>query len=43
MSVVVVESWPKVNGEYIQGEGSVFEYLMNWPMAKTIFQLAGKL
>lgn len=43
MSVVVVESWPKdATGKHIQGEDLIFQYLMNWPMAKTIFQIAGK-
>ncbi|XP_025754625.1 E3 ubiquitin-protein ligase rnf213-alpha isoform X3 [Oreochromis niloticus] len=42
MSVVVMESWPKdENGHDIQDEDLVFDYLMNWPMAKTILKIAG--
>lgn len=44
MSVVVMESWPKdENGHEIQDEDLVFDYLMSWPMAKTILKIAGKL
>ncbi|XP_014185322.1 E3 ubiquitin-protein ligase rnf213-alpha [Haplochromis burtoni] len=44
MSVVVMESWPKdENGHEIQDEELVFDYLMSWPMAKTILKIAGKL
>lgn len=43
MSVVVVNSWPtEASGHYIEGEDLIFEHLMNWPMAKTVFQMAGK-
>ncbi|XP_042369460.1 E3 ubiquitin-protein ligase rnf213-alpha-like [Plectropomus leopardus] len=42
ISVVVVKSWPKdANGHDIEGEDSIFEFLLNWPMAKTVFQLTG--
>uniref|UniRef100_A0A3Q4I5J3 RING-type E3 ubiquitin transferase n=1 Tax=Neolamprologus brichardi TaxID=32507 RepID=A0A3Q4I5J3_NEOBR len=42
MSVVVMESWPKdENGHEIQDEDLVFDYLMSWPMAKTILKIAG--
>lgn len=44
MSVVVMESWPKdENGHEIQDKDLVFDYLMSWPMAKTILKTAGKL
>ncbi|XP_071342169.1 E3 ubiquitin-protein ligase rnf213-alpha-like isoform X2 [Trachinotus anak] len=40
MSVVVLKTWPTdANGVYIEGEDSIFEYLVNWPMAKTVFQI----
>lgn len=43
MSVVVLKSWPTdAKGDYIEGEDLIFEYLLNWPMAKTVFQMAGK-
>uniref|UniRef100_A0AAX7V858 RING-type E3 ubiquitin transferase n=1 Tax=Astatotilapia calliptera TaxID=8154 RepID=A0AAX7V858_ASTCA len=42
MSVVVMESWPKdENGHEIQDKDLVFDYLMSWPMAKTILKIAG--
>ncbi|XP_037626449.1 E3 ubiquitin-protein ligase rnf213-alpha-like isoform X1 [Sebastes umbrosus] len=42
MSVLVLKSWPTdVNGDYIEGEDLIFEYLLNWPMAKTVFQMTG--
>ncbi|XP_067452688.1 E3 ubiquitin-protein ligase rnf213-alpha-like isoform X1 [Thunnus thynnus] len=42
MSVVVLKSWPTdAKGDYIEGEDLIFEYLLNWPMAKTVFQMAG--
>ncbi|XP_038571429.1 E3 ubiquitin-protein ligase rnf213-alpha-like isoform X2 [Micropterus salmoides] len=42
MSVVVLKTWPTdVNGDYIEGEDLIFEYLVNWPMAKTVFQMTG--
>nr|XP_046247516.1 E3 ubiquitin-protein ligase rnf213-alpha-like isoform X2 [Scatophagus argus] len=42
MSVVVLNSWPTdAKGNYTQGEDLVFEYLINWPMAKTVFQMTG--
>ncbi|KAL7397817.1 hypothetical protein ABVT39_028331 [Epinephelus coioides] len=42
MSVVVMKTWPTdANGKYIEGEDSIFEYLLNWPMAKTVFQMTG--
>ncbi|XP_067369794.1 E3 ubiquitin-protein ligase rnf213-alpha-like [Channa argus] len=42
MSVVVLKSWPKdANGDYADEEDVIFEYLVNWPMAKTVFQIAG--
>ncbi|XP_022619645.1 E3 ubiquitin-protein ligase rnf213-alpha-like [Seriola dumerili] len=40
MSVVVLKTWPTdANGVYIEGEDLIFEYLLNWPMAKTVFQM----
>ncbi|XP_047442557.1 E3 ubiquitin-protein ligase rnf213-alpha isoform X2 [Mugil cephalus] len=42
MSVVVLKSWPTDSkGDYIQGEDLIFQNLVNWPMAKMIFQMAG--
>ncbi|XP_071394340.1 E3 ubiquitin-protein ligase rnf213-alpha-like, partial [Centroberyx affinis] len=42
MSVIVLKLWPiDINGHYIEGEEFVMEYLLNWPMAKTIFQMTG--
>ncbi|KAM9358387.1 E3 ubiquitin-protein ligase rnf213-alpha-like [Symphorus nematophorus] len=42
MSVVVLKTWPRdANGEYIEGEDLIFEYLLNWPMAKTVFRMTG--
>ncbi|XP_044056409.1 E3 ubiquitin-protein ligase rnf213-alpha-like isoform X2 [Siniperca chuatsi] len=42
MSVVVLKTWPtNANGDYIEGEDLIFEYLVNWPMAKTVFQMTG--
>ncbi|XP_008284914.1 E3 ubiquitin-protein ligase RNF213-like [Stegastes partitus] len=42
MSVVVLKSWPTdANGDYIEGEDLTFQFLINWPMAKTVFQMAG--
>ncbi|KAI3368624.1 hypothetical protein L3Q82_025623, partial [Scortum barcoo] len=42
MSVVVLKTWPTdENGDYIEGEDLIFEYLLNWPMAKSVFQMAG--
>ncbi|KAF1385523.1 hypothetical protein PFLUV_G00108650 [Perca fluviatilis] len=42
MSVVVLKTWPTdVNGDYTEGEDLIFEYLVNWPMAKTLFQMTG--
>eukprot|EP00064_Thunnus_orientalis_P007838 superscaffoldBa00000892_g7860 len=42
MSVVVLKSWPTdAKGDYIEGEDLIFENLLNWPMAKTVFQMAG--
>lgn len=43
MSVILLKSWPTdAAGDYIEGEDLIFEYLLNWPMAKTVFQMAGK-
>ncbi|KAL3047236.1 hypothetical protein OYC64_021454 [Pagothenia borchgrevinki] len=42
MSVVVLKTWPTdANGEYIEGEDLIFEYLVNNPMAQTVFQMTG--
>ncbi|XP_029285155.1 E3 ubiquitin-protein ligase rnf213-alpha-like [Cottoperca gobio] len=42
MSVVVLKTWPTdANGDYIEGEDLIFEYLVNYPMAKTVFQMTG--
>ncbi|XP_029904896.1 E3 ubiquitin-protein ligase rnf213-alpha-like [Myripristis murdjan] len=42
MSVIVMKSWPTdINGHYVEGEESVIEYLLNWPMAKTVLQMTG--
>ncbi|XP_074524614.1 E3 ubiquitin-protein ligase rnf213-alpha-like [Halichoeres trimaculatus] len=42
MSVVVLKTWPKdANGHHIEREDLVFEYLINWPMAKTVFTMTG--
>uniref|UniRef100_UPI0037E99DD8 E3 ubiquitin-protein ligase rnf213-alpha-like n=1 Tax=Semicossyphus pulcher TaxID=241346 RepID=UPI0037E99DD8 len=42
MSVVVLKTWPRnANGHCIEGEDLIFEYLVNWPMAKTVFQMTG--
>uniref|UniRef100_A0A3B4X7H2 RING-type E3 ubiquitin transferase n=1 Tax=Seriola lalandi dorsalis TaxID=1841481 RepID=A0A3B4X7H2_SERLL len=43
MSVVVLKTWPTdANGGYVEGEDLILEYLLNWPMAKTVFQMTGK-
>ncbi|KAK9519509.1 hypothetical protein VZT92_022235 [Zoarces viviparus] len=42
MSAVVLNTWPTdASGAYIEGEDFIFEYLLNWPMAKTFFQMTG--
>ncbi|XP_051231949.1 LOW QUALITY PROTEIN: E3 ubiquitin-protein ligase rnf213-alpha-like [Dicentrarchus labrax] len=42
MSVVILKTWPTdANGDYVEGQDLIFEYLVNWPMAKTVFQLTG--
>ncbi|CAK6972178.1 E3 ubiquitin-protein ligase rnf213-alpha-like isoform X5 [Scomber scombrus] len=42
MSVVLVKSWPTdATGGCIEGEDLIFEHLLNWPMAKTVFQMTG--
>ncbi|KAM3876274.1 LOW QUALITY PROTEIN: E3 ubiquitin-protein ligase rnf213-alpha-like [Diretmus argenteus] len=42
MSVIVQNSWPTdANGDYVEGEELVFEYLLGWPMARVIFQTTG--
>ncbi|XP_018560281.2 LOW QUALITY PROTEIN: E3 ubiquitin-protein ligase rnf213-alpha-like [Lates calcarifer] len=42
MSVVVLKTWPRdTNGVYVEGEDLIFEYLVNWPMAKTVLQMTG--
>ncbi|XP_035863121.1 E3 ubiquitin-protein ligase rnf213-alpha-like [Sander lucioperca] len=42
MSVVVLKTWPTdASGDYTEGEDLIFEYLVNWPMAKTLFQMTG--
>ena len=42
MSAIVLKTWPRdANGEYIEGEDLIFEYLVKWPMAKTVFQMTG--
>ncbi|KAF3835288.1 hypothetical protein F7725_027846 [Dissostichus mawsoni] len=44
MSVVVLKTWPTdANGEYIEGEDLIFEYLVNNPMAQTVFQMTDAL
>ncbi|XP_041646892.1 E3 ubiquitin-protein ligase rnf213-alpha-like isoform X2 [Cheilinus undulatus] len=43
MSIVVLKTWPKdANGHDTEGEDLIFEHLINWPMAKTIFQMTGR-
>ncbi|XP_060889951.1 E3 ubiquitin-protein ligase rnf213-alpha-like [Labrus mixtus] len=43
MSVVVLKTWPKdANGHDIEGEDLIFEYLLNWPMAKSVFGMTGR-
>ncbi|XP_059197009.1 E3 ubiquitin-protein ligase rnf213-alpha-like [Centropristis striata] len=40
MSVVLLKTWPTdVNGDDIEGEDLILEYLLNWPMASTAFQM----
>ncbi|XP_031715516.1 E3 ubiquitin-protein ligase rnf213-alpha-like [Anarrhichthys ocellatus] len=42
MSAAVLNTWPTdASGAYIEGEDFMFEYLLNWPMAKTFFQMIG--
>ncbi|XP_034559632.1 E3 ubiquitin-protein ligase rnf213-alpha-like isoform X2 [Notolabrus celidotus] len=42
MSVVVLRTWPKdANGHDIEGEDLVFDYLIEWPMANTVFNMTG--
>ncbi|KAG7230636.1 hypothetical protein INR49_025353 [Caranx melampygus] len=40
MSVVVLKTWPtNSNGVCIEGDDLLLEYLLNWPMAKSVFQM----
>ncbi|XP_035997551.1 E3 ubiquitin-protein ligase rnf213-alpha [Fundulus heteroclitus] len=42
MSVVVLKSWPvEASGAYSEDEDLTFQYLLDWNMAKTVFQMAG--
>ncbi|MEQ2238643.1 hypothetical protein ILYODFUR_035287, partial [Ilyodon furcidens] len=42
MSVVVVRSWPTdVNGDPVEDENLTFQHLLEWDMAKPVFQMAG--
>ncbi|XP_008404832.1 E3 ubiquitin-protein ligase rnf213-alpha-like isoform X1 [Poecilia reticulata] len=42
MSVVVLKSWPAdSNGDHAEDEDLTFQYLLDWQMAKTVFQMAG--
>ncbi|XP_055725706.1 E3 ubiquitin-protein ligase rnf213-alpha-like [Salvelinus fontinalis] len=43
ISTIVMKSWPKTgNGEYLEGEDCVVEHLLNWSMAKSVFQVQGE-
>ncbi|MED6241326.1 hypothetical protein ATANTOWER_009228, partial [Ataeniobius toweri] len=42
MSVVVLKSWPSdANGDHAEDQDLIFQYLLDWHMAKTVFQMAG--
>ncbi|XP_069008985.1 E3 ubiquitin-protein ligase rnf213-alpha-like, partial [Embiotoca jacksoni] len=42
ISVVMLKSWPTdANGDYVESEALTFQHLVNWPMAKTLFQITG--
>ncbi|XP_043986389.1 E3 ubiquitin-protein ligase rnf213-alpha-like [Gambusia affinis] len=42
MSVVVLTSWPAdSNGDHAEDEDLTIQYLLDWDMAKTVFQMAG--
>lgn len=42
MSVVVLKSWPTdVNEDHAEVEDLIFQYLLDWDMAETVFQMAG--
>ncbi|KAK6320904.1 hypothetical protein J4Q44_G00078800 [Coregonus suidteri] len=42
LSSIVMKSWPQTaNGEYLEGEECVVEHLLNWSMAKSVFQVQG--
>ncbi|KAM3618897.1 uncharacterized protein V6R79_000067 [Siganus canaliculatus] len=43
ISVVVLKTWPTDEyGHRIEAEDSIFEYLLNWPFSKTVFQMTGR-
>ncbi|XP_076009047.1 E3 ubiquitin-protein ligase rnf213-alpha-like isoform X2 [Genypterus blacodes] len=40
LSSIVLTAWPtNTKREHIEDEESVFDYLLNWPMTKTVFQI----
>ncbi|XP_032428579.1 E3 ubiquitin-protein ligase rnf213-alpha-like isoform X2 [Xiphophorus hellerii] len=42
MSVVVLKSWPAdSNGDHAEDEDVTIQYLLDWHMAETVFQMAG--